>query len=92
VSAGGAAPRSPHPAHPPAPPGSRLRAYHLLAAVPAIGMLGGVPFANRVHALVLGMPFLLLWIVGWVLATSACMAVLAALDRRRPDPDESGPG
>jgi len=76
----------------PARPGYRLRAYHLLAALPALGMLGGVPFANRVHALVLGMPFLLLWIVLWVLATSACMALLYALDRRRqpdPDPDQS---
>ncbi len=72
-------------------PEYRLRAYHLLAAVPWIGMLGGVPFANRVHAFVLGMPFLLLWILGWVVATSACMTLLYVIDRRRqPDlePDE----
>jgi hypothetical protein len=70
----------------------RLRAYHLLAAVPAIGMLGGVPFANRVPGLVLGMPFLLLWILGWVIATSGCMALLYGLDRRRqPDSDGSPP-
>src|SRR5260221_631904 len=42
-------------------PKYRLRAYHLLAALPSIGLLGGVPFANRVHSLVLGLPFLLLW-------------------------------
>ena len=73
-------------------PGYRLRAYHLLAAVPAIGMLGGVPFANRVHTLVLGLPFLLLWILGWVIATSGCMALLYGLDRRRqPDSDGSPP-
>ena len=52
-------------------------------------MLGGVPFANRVHALVLGMPFLLLWILGWVILTSACMTLLYFLDRwRQPDSDE----
>ena len=50
-------------------------------------MLGGVPFANRVHALVLGLPFLLVWILGWVVATSICMTVLYAIDQRRqPDP------
>jgi len=30
----------------------------------ALLMLVGAPFANRVHALVLGLPFLLFWIVG----------------------------
>jgi hypothetical protein len=45
-------------------------------------MLGGVPFANRVHTLVLGLPFLLSWIVGWVVLAAACMAVLYALDHR----------
>jgi hypothetical protein len=57
-------------------------------------MLGGVPFANRFSTFVLGLPFLLLWIIGWVVATSACMAVLYALDRRRqpePGPTETGP-
>ncbi len=58
----------------------RLRAYHWLALVPPLGMLGGVPFANRIHTLVLGLPFLLLWIVAWVLLTAGCMTLLYALD------------
>ncbi len=45
-------------------------------------MLGGVPFANRVHTLVWGLPFLLLWIVAWVLLTAGCMMLLYALDHR----------
>ncbi|MGH7616538.1 MAG: DUF3311 domain-containing protein [Gemmatimonadaceae bacterium] len=65
----------------------RLRAYHWLAAVPPLGMLGGVPFANRVHTLVLGLPFLLSWIVAWVVLTAACMTLLYALDHRAT-PDE----
>lgn len=60
----------------------RLRKYHWLAIVPPIGMLGGVPFANRVHTLVLGLPFLLAWIVGWVVLASGCMALLYTLDHR----------
>jgi hypothetical protein len=60
----------------------RLRGYHWLAVVPPFGMLGGVPFANRVHTLVLGLPFLLFWIVAWVVCAAACMALLYVLDHR----------
>jgi hypothetical protein len=60
---------------------SRWRRYHLLALLPALGMLGGLPFANRVHPMVLGLPFLMAWLVGWVLATAGIMAFILRLDR-----------
>jgi hypothetical protein len=60
----------------------RLRPYHLAAIVPTIGLLAGVPFANRVEPYVLGLPFLLFWIVAWVVATSGIMAAIWMLDRR----------
>ena len=60
-----------------------FRPYHAAAALPTIGLLAGIPFANRVPSLVLGLPFLLFWIVSWVVATSAIMAVIWALDQRR---------
>jgi hypothetical protein len=63
----------------------RLRAYHLLIFVSPIGMLGGVPFANGVRTLFFGLPFLLVWIASWVIATSVCMAVLYAIDERRQE-------
>ncbi len=44
-------------------------------------MLGGLSFANRVYPLVLGLPFLIAWLVGWVLATAAIMAIILKLDR-----------
>lgn len=59
-----------------------MRWYRWLAVVPAIGMLGGVPFANRVEPYVLGLPFLLFWIVAWVVATSATIGLIYALDQR----------
>jgi hypothetical protein len=71
----------------------RLRAHHWLATIPAAAILVGVPFANRVRGYVMGLPFLLFWIVACVLATSAVMAIIGALDRRdgtsRPG---TGPG
>jgi hypothetical protein len=61
-----------------------FRPHHALALLPALAVCIGVPLANGVHASVLGLPFLLAWIVGCVLLTSAVMAVIAALDRRPP--------
>jgi hypothetical protein len=65
------------------PTPGRFRAYHLVAVLPTIGLLAGVPFANRVEPYVFGLPFLLFWIVGWVVATSAIMGIIWMLDRSR---------
>lgn len=61
---------------------TRFRAHHLLAALPTVAMLGGLPFVNRVEPYVLGLPFLLFWIVACVVLTSVVMAVIRALDAR----------
>jgi uncharacterized protein DUF3311 len=63
-----------------------VRAYHWLALVPPLALLGGLWFANRVEPYVLGLPFLLFWIVLWVVATSATMWLIWTLDRRRASP------
>jgi 4-hydroxybenzoate polyprenyltransferase len=63
------------------------RGYRWLALIPALGILFGVPFANQVHRYVLGLPFLLAWILACVLLTSALMAVIEELDRRRDAED-----
>lgn len=60
-----------------------MRWYRWLAVVPAIGMLGGVPFANRVTPYVLGLPFLLFWVTAWVVLTSVIMWIIYVLDRAR---------
>ena len=59
------------------------RPYHLLAFLPMLGLLGGVWFANRTEPYVLGLPFLLFWIVMWVVLTSGIMWTIWALDRAR---------
>jgi hypothetical protein len=64
-------------------PAHRPPVYRWLALLPTIGLLGGVPFANRVRPYVLGLPFLLFYIVAWVVATSALLAVVYAMDRAR---------
>ena len=58
----------------------RVPLHRWLATLPGLLILVGVPFVNRVHARVLGMPFLLAWIVGCVLLTSVVMALVGRLD------------
>jgi len=58
----------------------RVPLHRWLATLPGLLILLGVPFANRVEPRVLGMPFLLAWIVGCVLLTAVVMAVVGRLD------------
>ena len=57
-----------------------MRPVYLLAALPFLGLLGGIPFVNRVTPFVLGLPFILFWIVLWVVLTSVIMFVIYSLD------------
>jgi hypothetical protein len=59
-----------------------FRRHHLVALVPAVALVGAPLFANRDEPRVLGMPFLLAWIVAWILATSAIMWWIARRDAR----------
>ncbi|WP_321935749.1 MULTISPECIES: DUF3311 domain-containing protein [unclassified Paraburkholderia] len=52
----------------------------LLAALPFIGILLGVPFVNRTEPLVLGMPLVLAWIVMWVVLAAVIMGIVYRLD------------
>jgi uncharacterized membrane protein len=74
---------------------SRPRTYRAIAALPSLALLVGVPLLNGVRAYVLGLPFLLFWIVAWVLLTSVVMAIVATLDRardREASAGRAGPG
>jgi hypothetical protein len=56
---------------------------YALAAVPIAMLTLAIPFANRVEPRVFGLPFLLAWIVLWILLTPAFLATIARLDRSR---------
>ncbi|BDG37614.1 DUF3311 domain-containing protein [Saccharococcus caldoxylosilyticus] len=57
-----------------------MKGIRWLMVLPFLGILGGIPFANKVTPYVLGMPFILFWIVAWVILTSAIMAVVYRFD------------
>ena len=61
-----------------------MRAYRLLALIPAIALISSGWVANRLEPRILGLPFLLAWIVGWVVATSVVMGIIYRLDHRSP--------
>ena len=64
-----------------------FRRHHLLALVPLLALLFAPYTANRLQPRILGMPFLLGWIVVWVLLTSVVMFVILRLDGDSHDGD-----
>jgi hypothetical protein len=51
-----------------------------LALLPPLAILIGPFFLNRVTPYVLGMPFLLAWLVIWILLTAAIISVIFLFD------------
>lgn len=51
-----------------------------IAVLPFLGILVGTPFFNRAEPSILGLPLIVVWLVSWVIATSAIMAVVYRLD------------
>lgn len=53
----------------------------VLALIPAVMLTFAVPLVNRVEPRVLGLPFLLVWIVAWVALTPLFLYVVDRLRR-----------
>ncbi len=65
----------------------RSRLALLFGAVPFILLVAALPFVNRVHPFVLGLPFVVFWILLGVLLTPAVLAVAYRLTRDDLDDD-----
>jgi hypothetical protein len=59
-----------------------MKVQHVLAAIPFVGILVGMFFANSVEPYVLGLPFAMFWVVMWVVLSALIMAVIYRLDER----------
>ena len=59
-----------------------MKVQHVLAALPFLGILVGMFFANSVEPYVLGLPFAMFWVVMWVVVSAGLMAVVYRLDAR----------
>ena len=51
-----------------------------LAVLPFLGLIIGPFFVNRAMPFIAGLPFLLAWIVAWILITSLILVVIYAAD------------
>jgi Protein of unknown function (DUF3311) len=64
-----------------------MKLQHVLAAIPFIGVLVGMFFANSVEPYVLGLPFAMFWVVMWVVLAAVLMAIVYRLDERERGED-----
>lgn len=55
----------------------------ILALIPAIALTIGVPFANHLNPRVVGLPFILAYIVFWIIVTPAFMWGVYVREHRR---------
>ena len=60
----------------------------ILGAIPFITLVFALPLVNRVHPVILGLPFLLFWILLWVLLTPAILLAAYILEKRLNLPAE----
>ncbi|WP_018661978.1 DUF3311 domain-containing protein [Heyndrickxia acidiproducens] len=61
------------------------RPIKLLALLPIIGVFSGPVFFNQVKPFVLGMPFLLFWLVMWTVLSSPIMWIVYHFDPDRKE-------
>ncbi|MEI2337813.1 DUF3311 domain-containing protein [Priestia megaterium] len=65
-----------------------MKFIYILSVLPFVGILGFLPFVNRVTPFVLGMPFNMFWMVIWVVLTSIILGVMYKLDSRNREGEE----
>jgi len=54
----------------------------LLASIPFITLVFMLPLVNRIDPVILGLPFLLFWILAWVCLTPFILLLAYLLERR----------
>jgi len=61
----------------------------LLALVPFTAMCFSVPLWDRVHPMILGLPFNLFWLLSWIVLTPVCLRAAYSVETSR---DSEGTG
>jgi len=56
-------------------------------SVPFLALVGALPFVNRVRPTVLGLPFVLFWILAWVALTPVFLFLADRFLRKDGDKD-----
>lgn len=62
----------------------------MLGAVPFLMLVFALPFVNRLEPVILGMPFLLFWILAWVIATPFLLFAAYVVEKKLNSPKRGG--
>ena len=60
----------------------------ILGAIPFITLVFALPLVNRIKPIVFGLPFLLFWILSWVLLTPLILFIAYLLEEKFNSPRE----
>ncbi|OGD24773.1 MAG: hypothetical protein A2Y56_02465 [Candidatus Aminicenantes bacterium RBG_13_63_10] len=60
----------------------------MLAAVPFVTLVFALPLVNRLKPAILGLPFLLFWILAWVALTPLILYLAYRLEKKYNPPDD----
>ena len=60
----------------------------LLGAVPFLTLVLALPLVNRIKPIILGFPFLLFWILAWVVMTPFILWLAYRLEKKYNPPDD----
>lgn len=52
----------------------------ILTLIPFIWIVGMIPFVNRVHPIIMGLPFLAFWLVAGIFVAFACLQIIYKID------------
>jgi hypothetical protein len=60
----------------------------ILGAIPFVTMVFALPLVNRIEPIILGLPFLLFWLLAWVVLTPVILALAYRLEKKYNPPEE----
>ena len=60
----------------------------MFAAIPFITLVFALPLVNRIEPVILGFPFLLFWILSWVVLTPAILGLAYLCEKKYSKPDK----
>lgn len=64
----------------------------ILGAIPFITLVFALPLVNRVKPVILGLPFLLFWILSWVVLTPFILFAAYLCEKKFNTPEEEEQG
>jgi hypothetical protein len=64
----------------------------VLGSIPFITMVFALPLVNRIEPIILGLPFLLFWLLVWVVLTPFILALAYRLEKKYNPPEEGEDG